>query len=133
MIKFWFGTDVWTCIFLGFSDGDDNVFWDSVSIDVNGRFRVWYRHMNAYIFGIQSLLMMMMMMIELSFGTDIWTRIFWDSVIIDDDDDDDRIIVWYRCMNAYIFGIQWLLIKIVDLEFGTDVWTNIFLGFSDYW
>ena len=38
---------------------------------------------------------------------------FWVSVIIDNDDDDDdddddgdRIIVWYRRMNAYIFGIQ---------------------------
>ena len=54
-------------------------------------------------------------------------------MIIDDDDYDDRIIVWYRRMDAYIFGIQWLLIKMVDLEFGTDVWTCIFLGFGDYW
>ena len=59
---------------------------------------------------------------------------FWDSVIIiindddddddnNDDDDNDRIIIWYRCMNVYIFGIQWLLIMmmIVELSLGTDV------------
>ena len=70
--------------------------------DDDDRIIVWYRRMNAYIFGIQWLLMMMLM-IKFSSGTDVWTRIFYG---LFNDDDNDRIFVLYRRMKVYIFEID---------------------------